>query len=46
MGLSTGKPLYYSSTQPFQRKKRENKMALKPSGNGSAQAGNTEARLN
>ena len=28
MRLSTGKPLYYSSTQPFQRKKRENKMAL------------------
>ena len=28
MGLSTGKPLYYSSTQPFQQKKRENKMAL------------------
>ena len=28
MGLSTGKPLYYISTQPFQREKRENKMAL------------------
>ena len=28
MGLSTGKPLYYISTQPFQWKKRENKMVL------------------